>query len=457
MYNYDNDTIIAQCTPSGAGAIALMRISGTQAVAIADRLCSLASKKLLTACASHTVHFAHILDDNGHVIDQVMVTLMRAPRTFTGEDTVEITSHNNQFIIEQIMQRAFVVGARLAQQGEFTRRAVRNGKMDLLQAEALNELIHANTQQVLKQALAQLEGSFSAWIVSIEQELLRALAFSEASFEFIDEEMTFDVPIRASIQTILTTIATLKRTFDAQQHIRQGVRIALVGAVNAGKSSLFNSLIGTQRAIVTAQAGTTRDTIEAGLYRHGIYWTMVDTAGLRATHDMIEQEGILRSRAEAERADLVLIVIDGSRSMTSAELYEYQDLYTRYATKAIVVFTKSDMPRVADFSHAHERVVSVSNATHEHMPALEKLIAEHVAVLLASAQSPYLLNQRQYHLLLVLEQQLQKIQEQLAGEIAYELLSFHLNDALACLSEMTGKTVSEQTMDAVFRQFCVGK
>jgi len=458
IYNHDDDTIIAQCTPNGAGAIALIRISGAQAVAVADRICKLASRKELTACESHTVHFARVYDERGGVIDHVMVTLMRAPKTFTGQDTVEITSHNNQFIIEHIVQRALVCGARMAQAGEFTRRAVLNGKMDLLQAEALNELIHANTQQTLKQALAQLEGSFSSWIATIEYELVRARAFCEASFEFIDEEMTFDAQIKDGISRILATIVTIKRTFDAQQQIRQGVRIALIGSVNAGKSSLFNALVGTKRAIVTAQPGTTRDTIEAGLYRSGSYWTIVDTAGLRETDDQIEQEGIARSHAEAERADVVLIVVDGARAMTPAECDIYHELYTRYAHKAMVVYTKADMPQMVDGAVCEQSpVIMVSTVTNTNIVELEALITERVAGLLARAESPYLLNHRQYHVLLSLEQQLLQIEQQLTIEIAYELLSIHLNDALALVSEMTGKSVSEYTMDAVFRQFCVGK
>lgn len=458
LYTHDDDVIVAQCTPTGPGAIALIRISGTQAVSVADAFCLLASGKKIADCTSHTVHFARIINVTGQIIDQVMVTLMRAPKTFTGQDTVEITSHNNQFIVEEILARAIGAGARMAQPGEFTRRAVLNDKMDLLQAEALNDLIHANTQQIARQALSQLEGSFSAWIASIERELLRANAFCQASFEFIDEEMTFDQPIRESLAAILHILVTIKRTFTPQQHIRQGIRIALIGSVNVGKSSLFNMLIGTQRAIVSSQAGTTRDTIEAGLYRNGAYWTLIDTAGLRHTNDAIEQEGIKRSHMQAEQADIVLLVVDGSRQLRPAEMTEYQALYERYSSKSLIVFTKSDLAQVLHSWAPHEQSpLRVSSVTLASLGKLEKVMAARIEQIIAQAASPYLVNQRQYHLLLGLEQQLHAIQEQLGDTIAYEILSYHLSDALALLSEISGKSASEKAMDAVFREFCVGK
>ena len=199
LYGHDDDTIVAQSTPVGSGAIALVKVSGSLALSVIDNVCVLASTKKLQDCPTHTVHFGRVLHENGEILDQVMVILMRGPHTFTGQDTVEITTHNNQFIIDSLIQRIIACGARMAQHGEFTRRAVLNNKMDLLQAEALYELIHANTAQVTKQSLAQLEGSFSSWISSIEHQLLSLRAFSEGSFEFIDEEITFDAQIKAGL------------------------------------------------------------------------------------------------------------------------------------------------------------------------------------------------------------------------------------------------------------------
>jgi len=332
IVSHDDQTIIAQCTPAGSGAIALLRVSGEHAIAMVTTFSKLASHKKLLDLPTHTIHFGWVIDTAGNHIDQVLFLLMRGPRTFTGQDTVEITCHNNPFIIESIIQAALNHGARLANSGEFTKRAVLNDKIDLIQAEAINELIHANTQSALKKSLAQLEGSFSHAVKNIESSLIKALALSEASFEFIDEEdLEFGKQILTIIETVLATIATLKVNFDQQKQIRQGVRIALIGAVNAGKSSLFNALLGKNRAIVTNIAGTTRDVIEAGLYRYGNYWTLIDTAGLRQSADHIEQEGIKRSFDEAHNADIILLVFDGSRAMTSEECAVYKELYAQYS------------------------------------------------------------------------------------------------------------------------------
>jgi tRNA modification GTPase len=458
ILSHDDETIIALCSPHGSGALALLRISGKNALSIASKISTLASRVSILDVPSHTVHFGHVINNENERIDQVMFIVMHAPRTFTGQDTVEITSHNNPFIIESIIECAINAGARLSQEGEFSKRAVLNNKIDLVQAEAINELIHANTRMALKQSLAQLEGSFSSWIVGIEKELLKALAFSEASFEFLDEEMEFGSTIKQTIVGVLQTIATIKKAFDTQQQIRQGVRIALIGSVNAGKSSLFNALLNKQRAIVTNIAGTTRDVIEAGLYKNNSYWTLIDTAGLRTTDDCIEQEGIARSYNEAASADIIVLVVDATRSLTEQEHAIYENILAKHAHKIIVVHNKADMPQqVQNVLLSQKEAIAVSSTTRHNIDVLEKSIENKVAQLFEHADSPFLLNTRQSALILELENTLLRILPMLAQPIQYELISYHLNDALAHLSQCTGKTISEQGMDAVFREFCVGK
>lgn len=521
IHSLDDQTIIAHCTPRGSGAIALLRISGLNAITIADVIGNVASGKKLADLPTHTIHYGTIQDAHGAALDQVMFLLMRGPKTFTGQDTVEITCHNNQFIIEQIMSIAIAHGARVAQEGEFSKRAVLNGKIDLVQAEAIKELIHAQTQLALKQSLSQLTGSFSYWISTIEQQLLKALALSEASFEFLDEEMEFAPQIQEIIESVTATIASIKKTFSQQQHIRQGIRIAIIGAVNAGKSSLFNALLNQERAIVTAIAGTTRDVIEAGLYKNGNFWTLVDTAGLRQTHDEIEREGIKRSFQEAQKADIIILAYDGGRAMSEQEIAVYEQLHAQYEHKIITVFTKMDelsnkatndvkwaSPSIRSFGttqdvytlninelnqqaippshilpfdlaqdkiHSHrlriegqannvikehnqQNVIHLSSKTKENIDTLEKLIEQKIAALFAGIESPFLLNQRHYNLLLALETKLEEIQQMLAAKkVAYELLSIHLNDALAHLAQLSGKSISEAGMDMVFREFCIGK
>lgn len=454
-----SETIIAQCTPKGSGALALLRISGADAVIIASKISKLASGKKLIDLPTHTIHYGWVISQENQTVDQVMFFLMHGPRTFTGEHVVEISCHNNPFIIEEIIHQALVHGARLAQPGEFTKRAFLHKKIDLVQAEAINELIHASNQMALKQSLSQLEGSFSSWIQSIEQELVKCLALSEASFEFIDEDMGFGVQIKESIGQLLAGIARSKKAFDKQQHIRQGVRIALIGSVNAGKSSLFNALVGHNRAIVTNIPGTTRDIIEAGVYQHGTYTTLIDTAGLRQTEDIIEAEGIARSLSEAQKADIILLVIDSSRAISQQEHAVYVDLIKRFSSKIIGVYNKSDAYQQDQVSFPFENlpVIKTSSKTGENIKALENVIAEKIDLLFSAMQSPFLLNQRQFTLLLGLEQKLKVINDLFDGFIEYELVSYHLKEALEYSSELSGKTITEQSMDKIFKEFCIGK
>lgn len=460
QYLQDEIAIVAQCTPKGSGAVALIRISGINAIDVASSMALLASGKPLAEQATHTIHAGFVVDGKTK-IDQVLFLVMQGPRTFTGQNTIEITCHNNPFICEQIIALAIARGARLAQEGEFTRRAYLNNKIDLLQAEAINELIHANTQFALKKSLSQLEGSFSQWLTKIEHALVKALAFSEASFEFIDEELTFGQEMFGLISIVLDDINSLKKTFNAQNQIRQGIRIAIIGSVNAGKSSLFNALLNRARAIVTPTPGTTRDVIEAGLYLNGTYWTLIDTAGLRNTEDAIEQEGIKRSHEEAVAADVILLVFDGSRQLTTAEFATYEKLIQEHAPKIIAVANKTDLPSVQNLLPID---ISVSSATRYNIDALQTAIETKIARLVDAASSPFMLNQRQHALLLGLETRLIAIKAMLFSgspdapqPVEYELVSYELREAITNLSEMTGKSISEQALDQVFKSFCVGK
>ncbi len=455
LLSRDEATIIAQCTPKGSGALALLRLSGINTLDIAGKMSTLASGKKLIDVPTHTIQYGSVVDQKGTAIDQVLFLVMHGPKTFTGQDTVEISCHNNPFIIEAITAAALKSGARLAQEGEFTKRAVLNKKMDLIQAEAINDLIHANNQQTLKQSLAQLNGTLSAWIHQIEKQLIKAIALSEASFEFIDEEdMAFGTQIEKILAGIMDDIEKIKESFDQQNQIRNGIRIALIGSVNAGKSSLFNALLGKDRAIVTEQPGTTRDVIESGLYRNGTYLTMVDTAGLRQTEDKIEKEGIKRSEQEAQKADIILLIIDGSRENSKEEQAIYHELHTTHRHKTIVIKNKADIAKDVDIV---PDAISASYKQPKSIETINQAIERMINRLFTTIASPLLLNQRQFNLLLQLEQKLIEIFPLLKGTIQYELLSYHLSDAVAHIAELTGKTISEESMNAVFREFCVGK
>lgn len=459
MAYFDFDTIVALCTPSGSGAVALIRLSGKQACSIATRMSVLSGGKAIDTVPTHTIHYGSVVDADTSAVDNVLFFVMHGPRTFTGEHVVEITCHNNPFIINAIITRAITCGARMAQNGEFTRRAVLNGKMDMVQAESLHELITAGTQQALKRSLAQLQGSFSHILAGVEKQLTKALALSEASFEFIDEEdMHFGVQIKKSIDTVLATLVETQKSFAVQQQIRDGVRVTLIGSVNAGKSSLFNALLAQDRAIVTSIAGTTRDVIQAGMYRDGVHITLVDTAGLRQTDDVIESHGIKRSYQEAHKADVVLLICDSSRDITVQERAVYDELLQKYAHKTVLVHTKNDIKKYDHNVHDTCTRVVVSAVQKNNIDLLEQTIMQTVQDLLHKADAPFLLNKRQYTLVSALQKQLHVIGEMVSSNsIAYELVSHHLQEAIAQLAELTGKTISEASMDMIFKEFCVGK
>lgn len=455
--SHQDQTIVALCTSQGAGALGLIRLSGIHALEIADQMSATANKKKLSAQTTHTISFGWVIDQHGAHIDQVLFLIMHAPKTFTGQNVVEITCHNNPFLIEKIIDRAIQCGARLANKGEFTQRAVQLGKIDLLQAEALHDLIHAQTAEALKYNLAQLEGSLSSWIHGIENSVLEVLAFCEGSFEFLDEEMEFAQEIVQKINALISTIEKLITTFPKQQYIKDGIKIALIGSVNAGKSSLFNALLEKNRAIVTPIPGTTRDSIEAGMFKDGQFFTLIDTAGIRETDDAIEREGIDRSFAQAAHADIILLVIDISSSWSQTTVQAYQTIFEKYGSKIILVQNKIDLPSLQKniFTINPIKVCTTQPETVKH---LFDAIYEKTKQLKESDNITCLLNKRQHDLLVNFLSNLQLIVPMMKKRnVDYELVAHQLREALQHLSEMTGRQVSQAAFDKVFETFCVGK
>ncbi len=455
------DTIVASCTAPGAGALALLRLDGSAALQVAQAMARTHLSNSLVAANSHSIVYGHVVDADGASIDQVLFLVMRGPRTFTGNDIVEITCHNNPFIVAAIIARACAVGARSARPGEFTQRALMNGKIDLLQAEALHDLIMAPSAAAAKLSLAQLEGSLSRVVLQIEERLFGLAVMIEASFEFSEEEhidLDFDAIVRGRLAELLQFIATIDADEGLQQ-IREGVRVALVGTVNAGKSTLLNALVGRNRAIVSDRPGTTRDSIEAGVTMGGYALTYIDTAGLRETIDAIEQEGISRSRSAAAEADLILLVCDGSVALSSDVSAEYKALLEQYGRRVIVVLTKADQGQASLWVSAdHAAVLSISAHTGQGLEELKKAIFGRVKELYESIGTTFLLNQRQRSLVVDVRQKLLVLQEACASpRPQYELIAAGMHDILSLVTELSGRSVTEQVMDRLFSTFCIGK
>jgi tRNA modification GTPase len=444
MLAKDEEPIIAQCTPHGSGAIALLRISGINAVQVVDQFVRLSSKKSLACQVTHTIHHGFVCNSGDEIIDEVLFFLMKAPRTFTGQDSIEISCHNNPYIIEAIINRALEHGIRLAQPGEFSKRAFLAGKIDLMQAESINELVHAASHYTLRKSLAQLRGSLSSCIQELEQKLVDVLSLSEASFEFLDEEqrdLDFDVLVWQQLRSIKKNLESLMSGFSQQQQLRDGVRIALVGAVNVGKSTLFNVFVGKDRAIVTRQ-----------------------------TADTIEHQGIERSWQEAKKADVVLLVSDASQPMSQAICELYRQLYDVFDGKVIWVVNKIDQVddrALAQLKALYEQVSSkvqgksellmISAQERHGLKQLESKIEEKIQEKFCNFDSPYLLNRRQYALLKKLDTKMEQIIQMLGDSVHYELLCYHLKDILKDFTELSGKTIDDLVMNKVFSSFCVGK
>lgn len=439
------ETIAAIATPLGEAGLAVIRISGPLALKVADL--SFAGKTRASEAASHTVHYGHITRD-GIRIDEVLLTVLRAPRTFTGEDTIEITCHGGVLPAKLVLDALLANGARLAQPGEFTRRAFLNGRIDLTQAEAVIDLIHSRTELGLRAANQQLAGHLGARINALRDSLMLVLAHVEAHIDFPDEDIAPDTreKLIGRLQAASQMIEDLLKTAPEGQILRRGIRAGIIGKPNVGKSSLLNCLLGHERAIVSPIPGTTRDTIEETANVRGIPIIFVDTAGIRDSSDEIEQEGIRRSRATIDKAELILHVIDQS---------ERQDVSPLDTTKPVVtILNKTDLPHALEIPDA----VQVSCATGAGLETLKDRIKELVWSGSATADtSEVMINSRHEETLQRARRGISNTLEAMNKGLSIELAAMDLRLGVNAIGEIVGKTTTEDLLDAIFSQFCIGK
>ena len=446
-------TIVALSTPRGRGALAVIRLSGPTAIAIAQQMCGLEEVEARRA----TLVTLHRPKDE-EILDQVLLTCFQSPHSLTGEDVVEISCHGSPAVVRSIIDTTLELGATLAGPGEFTLRALSNGKLNLAQAEAIRDLIAAQTDAAVQQASRQLNGELSNALGPFKGKLLEVIVLLESALEFVEDDLP---AVRANeIDNDLVAVAAgvekLARSYSAGRLIQEGIRVTITGRPNVGKSSIFNSLVERERAIVTDIPGTTRDTLTEAIDLNGIPVNLTDTAGLRETTDGIETLGIERTRRAMSDADLVLVVLDGSDELGPSD----SDLLDQTAsTHRLIVMNKSDLPAFsASRSCIQElQAINVSARTGEGLDALRAAILSSVNSNGVEDGSLLITNARHYDLLCSTQRELKVAREALSERHSEELVLAPLHNALKFLGQITGETTTEDILSEIFATFCIGK
>lgn len=452
-----DDTIVAISTPLGEGGIGIIRLSGGDAIAIADRLFLSLSGKKLSEAKSHTISHGFIVDPgSGERVDEVLVSVMRAPRTYTREDVVEINCHGGMLPLRTILQLVAHEGCRHATPGEFTQRAFLNGRIDLSQAEAVMDLIHAKTEKAEKLALSQLEGQLSEKIHDLRERITQVCVHVEAYIDFPEEEIALMVAeeMAKAMEAIGKELSVLSRGYDEGRLFREGVSAAIVGKPNVGKSSLLNSLIQKDRAIVTAIPGTTRDVIEEHLNISGLPLRIMDTAGIRETHDLAETEGVRRSLKAIEGADLVIAVFDAARPLDDADREIIEKVK---AKRTVFVCNKSDIG--AQEVSLPSPSVRVSALRDEGMEELKAAITN---LFLTRAEGGTgegitVTNIRHRDSIDRAAESLKTAAGSLRIGEPLEVVALYLREALDSLGEIIGVVTTDEILERIFTQFCIGK
>ena len=445
-------TICAISSPYGTGGIAVLRVSGEDAIRIADSL--FAGRVALADTAANTVRHGRI-ERGGETLDEVLCSVFRAPHSFTGEDTVEIACHGSLYIQQTMLQWLVDAGAHMAQPGEFTRRAFLNGKMDLAQAEAVADLIAAQSKAEKDLALSQLRGSVSNELNSLRERLLHFTSLIELELDFADhEELEFADrrELTDLADEIEQKLSALMHSFRTGNAIRNGIPVAIVGVPNVGKSTLLNALLGEQRAIVSDIQGTTRDTIEDTLVLDGILFRLIDTAGLRESQDALENMGMERSRKAIERAQIIVHVMDDVRCTKD----DVQGMYEGAKGTIIHVLNKADLLEPSAGSDLLQpSVIPISAKNGEIEPLRQELVRVARAGMQTSAVM--LSNARHYEAVSRGHEAIVRVQQGLADGLSGELLSMDLQDCLAALGEVTGQITNQEVLSNIFSKFCIGK
>lgn len=451
------DTIAAVSTPLGEGAIGIVRLSGKDAVKIADTVFRSKKGRLPSSFRSFASHFGHVYDKDV-VVDEALLIVMRAPKSYTKEEMVEISCHGGIMPLRKTLGVVLENGARLAEPGEFTKRAFLNGRLDLTQAEAVLDIIRSKTDASLRVALGQLDGRLSSALNKIKNELVSVSADVEASIDFPDEdiEIISEAKIRRRLESAKNEVSRLLETSEKGIILKEGISCVICGKPNVGKSSLLNALIQKDRAIVTHIPGTTRDAIEEFTNIGGAPFKLVDTAGIAPTEDVVEREGILRSRGHIESADLILLVLDTGSHKTDEDKVLLDDTEGR---PRIIVLNKIDLPRKISFSSSNEEVVvEVSAKEGSGIEDLKKMMSEAVfGGKIRAPEGAVITNIRQRESLRSAREAIKEAIKAVDERLSPELIAMELNESLDCIGEVAGEVITDDILDRVFSQFCIGK
>ncbi|WP_404462728.1 tRNA uridine-5-carboxymethylaminomethyl(34) synthesis GTPase MnmE [Sutcliffiella horikoshii] len=461
---YEFDTIAAISTPMGEGAIAIVRLSGEEAFRIIDEIFVTPSSKKMKDVASHTIHYGHIVDPKTEkIIEEVMVSVMRGPKTFTREDVVEINCHGGLVSVNKLLQLVLSRGARLAEPGEFTKRAFLNGRIDLSQAEAVMDLIRAKTDRAMNVALGQMEGRLSKLIQKLRQEILETLAHVEVNIDYPEyddvEEMTHQLLLEKSTY-VKEELEKLLQTSQQGKILREGLSTVIIGRPNVGKSSLLNSLVHENKAIVTDIPGTTRDVIEEYVSVRGVPLRLVDTAGIRETEDIVERIGVERSREVLKKADLILLVLNNNDDLTDEDKQLFEAVK---GMDVIVIVNKTDLPTKIDIEQVKElannhTVISTSLKEEKGIDELEEGISSmFFQGDLEAGDMTYVSNSRHIGLITQAQQALEDAIVGMESGVPIDIVQIDLTRTWEILGEIIGDAVHESLIDQLFSQFCLGK
>ncbi len=452
------ETIVALATPTGRSGIGVIRLSGGDSLRIAGCLIGDFDPEPRTA------YVRPLIDpETGDIIDEAVVTYFKAPNSFTGEDIVELSCHGSPVLLRQVIDICLANGARMAEAGEFTLRALSNGRMDLAEAEAVRDLIDAQTTASARQAIRQLRGEFSKQLQPLKDDLLNVIVLLESALEFVEDDLpeTQLSDVRARMIAVADETGRIAQTFTAGRLIREGLRVALVGRPNVGKSSLFNALLGSDRAIVTEIAGTTRDQIHERISVDGIPVSLIDTAGLRETIDIVESIGVERSRAVMADADVVVVMVDASEELTPEDL---EILGGVSGIEHIVVLNKIDKADAAHIEAVRTKlhgdgttVKALSAKTGEGIETLQRAIIEPFSPQEISSSGFLVTDARHHDLLTRAAEEIRTSISQLDEKLSEEIVLIGLHNALRYLGEITGETTTEDMLTRIFSTFCIGK